>query len=114
MNNRLVLNISALQKTGLQELQQQIDAYFLNIETTGFFNYNRQQQNIYWLEETLQQELLQRFTQNNNLQILKKEIIAKINSNEITPTNAAKLLLPFKLLATAFTSSKVIAGNNCL
>ncbi|HQG37736.1 MAG TPA: methylmalonyl Co-A mutase-associated GTPase MeaB [Chitinophagales bacterium] len=88
-----VLNISALQKTGLQELQQQIDAYFLNIETTGFFNYNRQQQNIYWLEETLQQELRQRFTQNNNLQILKKELIAKINSNEITPTNAAKLLV---------------------
>jgi LAO/AO transport system kinase len=65
----------------------------LNIETTGFFNYNRQQQNIYWLEETLQQELRQRFTQNNKLQILKKELIAKINSNEITPTNAAKLLV---------------------
>jgi len=88
-----VLNISALQKTGLDELQQQVDFYFLQTETSGFLNHNRQQQNKYWFEESIQQELLQLFSTESGLQHLKNELTEKINNHLITPVNAAKQLV---------------------
>lgn len=88
-----VINVSALQKKGLQELQQQTDRYFLSMETSGYFEYNRQQQDSYWFEESILQELQQAFSEDIPAQTLKKELLEKIARKEITPVNAARWLV---------------------
>lgn len=88
-----VLNVSALHKKGLSDLQQQVDSYFLKMKTTGFIGFNRKQQDNYWFEETIQQALLQTFSRDKNIQTVKKELLKKLENKEITPINAAKLLV---------------------
>lgn len=88
-----VLNISAIHKTGLPELQEQIDNYFLKVETTGYLKHNRKLQDKYWFEETIQQELQHAFIKDKQIQAEKKELIHQLEHKEISPINAAKWLV---------------------
>lgn len=88
-----VLNISALEKTGLNELQKNIDAYFLKMETSGFISNNRNQQDLFWFEETILQELQNTFTKDTSIESLKKSLQEKIKNNEINAVQAAKFLV---------------------
>lgn len=88
-----VLNISSLEKTGLDTLQKEIDSYFLKMESTGFLKHNRNQQDLFWFEETILQELQHLFSQNTSIQSVKTSLKEKIKNNEITAVNAAKFLV---------------------
>ncbi len=88
-----VLNISSAEKTGLAELKNSIDGYFLKMKTTGFLKSNRNQQDLFWFEETIIQELSNSFSQNASIQSVKTSLKEKIKNNEITAVNAAKFLV---------------------
>ena len=88
-----VLNISSLEKKGLDTLQKEIDSYFLKMESTGFLKHNRNQQDLFWFEETILQELQHLFSQNTSIQSVKTSLKEKIKNNEITAVNAAKFLV---------------------
>ena len=88
-----VLNISSLEKTGLDTLQKEIDSYFLKMESTGFLKHNRNQQDLFWFEESILQELQHLFSQNTSIQSVKTSLKEKIKNNEITAVNAAKFLV---------------------
>lgn len=88
-----VLNISSIQQTGFQELIHKIDAYFLKIESSGYKQQLRKQQDLFWLEETILQELQQAFSSNKNIADLKNKLQKKIIENEINAVQAAKFLV---------------------
>lgn len=88
-----VQNISAIEKTGLDELKKNIDAYFLKLETSGFLSDNRNRQDLFWFEETILQELQSTFSQDASVESLKKSLQEKIKNNEINAVQAAKFLV---------------------
>ena len=63
------------------------------MESTGFLKHNRNQQDLFWFEETILQELQHLFSQNTSIQSVKTSLKEKIKNNEITAVNAAKFLV---------------------
>ena len=88
-----VINISSINKIGFDELIKQVDAYFLKIESSGFLSFNRNQQDLFWLEENILEELKQTFADNKNVVHLKKKLEEKNIQKEISAVQAAKLLV---------------------
>ena len=88
-----VLNISSIEKIGFEKLKNIIDSYFLKLEITGFVHNNRNQQGLFWFEETILQELQQLFSKDTSIQSVKISLQEKIKNNEITAVNAAKFLV---------------------
>ncbi|WP_084684639.1 methylmalonyl Co-A mutase-associated GTPase MeaB [Maribacter forsetii] len=88
-----VLTCSALENRGLNEVWELIDNYCKNMQSSGFFTTNRQQQNENWLIQYLEQELLSEFYHHpktkDMLPQLKKEVI----SGNTSPFLAAEKLL---------------------
>lgn len=88
-----VLLASAFYSTGITEIWDLIQEYFLITKQNSFFEDNRKHQNIYWLRETINDQLLSHFYQNNSIAdqlILEEEAVQK---NEKSPFTAAALLL---------------------
>lgn len=85
--------VSSLEKSGLNELNQIIDAYFLKIISSGFLAENRNRQQVIWFEEIVLQELEQAFLHNNSIESVRDSLKEKIKNKEITASIAAKLLL---------------------
>ena len=88
-----VLNISSLENTGLDKMQDVIDSYFLKINSTNFFSENRNNQNMYWLESSILEELQLAFARNTSIQKEKEALILKIKKQEISVQKAAKFLV---------------------
>lgn len=88
-----VLNISSIENTGLDKLQQTMDSYFLKIISTNFFNENRIKQDTYWLEASILDELQALFSKQTNIQADKVDLLLKIKNQEISVQQAAKLLV---------------------
>lgn len=88
-----VLNISSADKTGLNELKKEMDSYFQKMHTTGYLLHNRNQQDLFWFEESILQELQNTFAQHTSIQSVKTSLKEKIKNKEITAVNAAKFLV---------------------
>ncbi|WP_291959850.1 methylmalonyl Co-A mutase-associated GTPase MeaB [Maribacter sp.] len=88
-----VLTCSALENRGLNEVWTLIDSYCKDMQASGYFMTNRQQQNENWLTQYLEQELLSEFYLHPKtiemLPELKKEVI----SGNTSPFLAAEKLL---------------------
>jgi LAO/AO transport system kinase len=52
---------SAVAQTGITEVWESIQKYTSLLQQTGLFERNRQEQNLYWLHQTIQQGLKDRF-----------------------------------------------------
>jgi len=88
-----VLTCSALLNQGLDQIWQQI-VKFHDIQTSnGQFQLKRQQQLQYWLDSTLEQQLMSNFHNNRAVQDARELINARIADGSITPANAAHKLL---------------------
>jgi len=88
-----VLNISSLENIGLDKLQQTIDSYFLQLETSGFIKNNRQQQQLHWLNDSIVLEIQNKINKDEKIAGLKSALEKKIISKEIDANKAAKLLI---------------------
>ncbi len=88
-----VLNISSIENTGLDKMQDMIDSYFVKINSTNFFSENRNAQSMYWLESSILEELQLAFERNLTLQKEKENLILKIKKQEISVQKAAKFLV---------------------
>ncbi len=88
-----VISISSLEKTGFDELQKSIDAYFQKMEMSDFISNNRNQQDLYWFEEAILDELQQLFSQDTSVQSVKMALREKIKNKDISAVNAAKFLV---------------------
>lgn len=88
-----VSTCSALNNTGIDAVWQIISDYFALTLKNGHFNLKRVQQNTYWLLETINQQLLERFYNNTNIASKLEENIQKIENQTISPFEAANQLL---------------------
>ncbi|OSY87708.1 protein kinase [Tenacibaculum holothuriorum] len=88
-----VLVASALQHKGIDNIFSMIDTYITDAKKSGFFNEKRNQQNKYWLLETINQQLKDNFYNNPDIKNLLDSEIKKLKESKTTPFNAAKRLL---------------------
>jgi len=88
-----VILCSALESKGVDESWALIKDYVAHTQSEGYFTKKRQEQNIFWLIQTIENKLKDQFFKDN---IITKEMasqIALINSNKRSPFAAAEYLL---------------------
>lgn len=84
---------SAIENTGITDVWEMISEYLKLTKKNEFFEKNRQKQNKFWLLQTINEHLKQRFYQDPHIKKTLKEQLTAIENNETTPFAAAKLLL---------------------
>ena len=88
-----VLVASALHNTGITEINATINKYISFAIETNYFQQKRNNQNKYWLLETINQQLKNNFYNNSAIKEMLKEEIEKLSTGKTTPFTAAKRLL---------------------
>ncbi len=88
-----VMLASALYHQGVKEILHEIEAYINLTKNNGFFDQNRQQQNTFWLYESINQALQNRFFSDSKIQELLPDLIQKIEKKQMTAFEAAEILL---------------------
>ncbi|MFV8839619.1 methylmalonyl Co-A mutase-associated GTPase MeaB [Salinimicrobium soli] len=88
-----VLLCSALHREGIEEVWELISSFEEKVKKNGFFEHNRQEQNKFWLLQTINEALKNRFYQHPEIKELLPKQLKAIERNETTPFEAAALLL---------------------
>lgn len=88
-----VLLVSAFYNKGIEEVWQLLEAYFKLVKANNFFEENRNNQNAYWLKETINEQLLSNFYQNTEINRYLKSAERAVQNNEKSPFTAANELL---------------------
>jgi LAO/AO transport system kinase len=84
---------SALKNTGITEVWEMIEKYQELTVKNNYFEKNRHEQNKFWLVQTINEHLKNRFYQDPKIKSALQEQLNAIEKNETTPFAAAKLLL---------------------
>lgn len=88
-----VLLASALHHQGIDAIHTMIDEYITLAKNSGYFQQKRNEQNNYWLLETINQQLKSNFYNNPKIKELLQQEVAKLENGKTTPFTAAKRLL---------------------
>jgi LAO/AO transport system kinase len=88
-----VLTCSAVEKTGIDEIWQSIQAYLVKARSNGYFTENRNVQSKYWMFETIHEKLKQHFYQDPVLKVKISELEKRVLHAEISSFEAANQLL---------------------
>ncbi|MEN7546501.1 methylmalonyl Co-A mutase-associated GTPase MeaB [Rapidithrix thailandica] len=88
-----VLTCSALEKTNLDKTWELICKYWEQMHEKGWIAQNRAQQNLYWMKETIQESLVNRFYTHPGIVTKLSEVEAKVASGHVPAYAAAKELL---------------------
>lgn len=84
---------SALQNTGIEEIWTMIEDFQKETGNNGFFQKNRQEQNKFWMYQTINDFLKNRFYENEKVKEALKEQLKLIEENKTTAFAAARYLL---------------------
>tara|TARA_R110000787_G_scaffold209078_1_gene319144 strand:+ start:5571 stop:6656 length:1086 start_codon:yes stop_codon:yes gene_type:complete len=88
-----VLTASALKNTEIDLVSDMIDEYISLVKENGFFISKRNDQNKFWLQTTIQQNLHDSFFKNNTISNALQEEIELLKNGQTTPFSSAKKLL---------------------
>lgn len=91
--NPKVVTCSAIEKTGISEIWESIEAYVDFTKSNGWFENRRMEQSIHWMHETIRLGLQENFYSNPDIKSRLPELEKKVKSGEITSFKAAQLLL---------------------
>lgn len=89
----LVTTCSAIEQKGIDGVWEHIQKYLTLVKENHYFNYKRANQNQYWLLETINDQLKNRFYHNPAIESLLEESKKAVQNNEISPFAAAQNLL---------------------
>ena len=89
----VVETCSAITKEGIDSIWKVISDYFDRTQSNGFFTEKRQEQNQYWMMETINEQLKNNFYNNIEIQSLLDANKKAVQNNELSPFAAAQLLL---------------------
>ena len=84
---------SAIEKEGIDAVWETISEYFTLTKENGYFDKKRASQNQYWLLETINEQLKNRFYNHPEIIQLLEENKKAVQNNEISPFASANLLL---------------------
>ena len=88
-----VLLCSALLKEGISEVWELIQDFEKLVKENEHFDYKRQEQNKFWLLQTINEHLKSRFYNHSEIKKLLPKQLQAIERNETTPFEAAAFLL---------------------
>jgi len=84
---------SAINNTGIKEGWELIESYIKTSKKTHYFEQHRIDQNKYWLLQTINERLKNRFYEHPKIKMALKEQLDKVSDNKTTPFEAADYLL---------------------
>jgi len=84
---------SALEETGIQEVWEMILEFKKIVDQNNYFETNRHEQNKFWLLQTINEHLKNRFYKDATIKKELNKQLEAIENNETTPFAAAKFLL---------------------
>ena len=88
-----VTTCSAYEKTGIDAIWEIISEYFELVKSNHYFEEKRQNQNQFWMMETINEQLKSHFYNHPNIMQLLEENKKAVQNNEISPFAAAMNLL---------------------
>ncbi len=88
-----VTTCSAIEKEGIDSIWQIISAYFEMVKANAYFQFKRQEQNQFWMLETINEQLKNRFYNHPDIMSLLEQNKKAVQNNEISPFAAAQILL---------------------
>ena len=88
-----VLTASSLKKTGIDAISKMIEKYIAIAKESEFFSTRRNNQNTFWLQSTIEQNLYNSFFKNKNISIAFQQEIELLKNGKTTPFISAKKLL---------------------
>lgn len=88
-----VTTCSAITKDGISDIWNTISAYFEMTKESGYFREKRNEQNHFWMMETINEQLKQNFYNQPEIISLLEQNKKAVQNNEISPFAAAQLLL---------------------
>lgn len=88
-----VLTCSALHQQKIDQVNEQIDQFFSQVEKSNFLQENRKQQATFWLRDTIEQQLQQLFQEHPAVQAHLNSIENDVKQEVITPFQGAQRLL---------------------
>jgi len=88
-----VTTCSAYEKTGIDGIWEIISEYFELVKSNHYFEEKRQNQNQFWMMETINEQLKNHFYNHPNIIQLLEENKKAVQNNEISPFAAAMHLL---------------------
>lgn len=88
-----VTTCSAYHNKGIDEVWSIIDEFIRHTKTKGFFDAKRKQQAVYWLEESINQELHRKFYENKELNTMLQTFREQVQNGEVSTQKAANLLI---------------------
>lgn len=91
-----VLLASALKNKGIPEVWKLIENYLDLVQGNNYFDYTRNQQNRFWLLQTIEDRLKTDFYSNPSIKEELKHQLQRIENGETTPFVAADFLLGLK------------------
>lgn len=84
---------SAYEKTGIDAVWKTISDYFKLVSTNHYFEQKRQEQNQYWMLETINEQLKNNFYSHPDIMALLEINKKAVANDEISPFAAAQILL---------------------
>ncbi|MDR0693804.1 MAG: methylmalonyl Co-A mutase-associated GTPase MeaB [Prevotellaceae bacterium] len=90
------LTCSALDKTGLKEVLQEIENYITLTKTNGYFEQRRREQARYRMYETINDNLQNTFYNNPTVEAKLADVERQVINGELNPYDAAAQLLALK------------------
>lgn len=87
------LTTSALTKDGLSDVLNKIEEYFELTQKNGYYQHRRREQELFWMNETINEELKNKFYSNPAIQTSINKLKNKVISGEIGPFAAATELI---------------------
>jgi len=93
--NPKVITCSALQSKGIDEIWVEVQNYLSLTSKNGFFEKHRKEQAAYWMHETINRELKQKFYSDPGVKEKLGEFEKDVQSGKLSSFKAAKDLLKF-------------------
>ena len=90
-----VLTCSARNNTGIQEIWNKINEYRDHTNSNGYFFENRKQQALYWMIETINEQLKANFYNNEQIKTKITELENKVLHDKLSPFVAAQKIIEF-------------------
>ena len=88
---------SALNIDNIDTVWKTVEDYMQLTKSNGYFEKRRNNQNKFWLFETIDQQLKDNFYKNPTIKKKLELLLKKVNSSKMTPFEAAQLLLKLHL-----------------
>lgn len=88
-----VVSCSALNNTGLDMVESELEKFFRHVTVNGFLESNRQNQNSYWLQAAIEEELKTQLFADESVKAQLKSMEQEVSKGNLSPFVAAKKLI---------------------